>query len=191
VSTPRSSKPPLPPQLPRVGQSAGGSLDLSTIEELHDIEVDDAPPSVETPLTAAPRASIPASPHKDPNAPVVLVVDDDPTVRVMLIRALGLAYTVYAAEDGISALDVLSRIPAPACIVSDWMMPKMDGIELAKRVRAQPQLKWTPLIFLTAKNHPLDVVQGINAGARHYIAKPFKMKELMDKVAHVLATTKK
>jgi CheY-like chemotaxis protein len=137
---------------------------------------------------ALPRPSLPASAHEDASAPVVLVVDDDPTVRTMLVRALGLAYTVYAAEDGLTALDVLTRMPPPAVIISDWMMPKLDGIELAKRIRAQPALKSVPLIFLTAKNHPLDVVQGINAGARHYIAKPFKMKELLDKVAHVLTT---
>ena len=56
-------------------------------------------------------------------------------------------------------------------------------------VKATAALKWTPIIFLTAKNHPLDVVQGINVGARHYLAKPFKMKELLDKVALALAPT--
>ena len=86
---------------------------------------------------------------------------------------------------------MLARLAAPpACIVSDWMMPRVDGVELLKRVRTEKALKWTPLILLTAKNHPLDVVQGINAGARHYLAKPFKMKELLDKVAHVLSVKK-
>jgi CheY-like chemotaxis protein len=179
--------PPLP-----VAKPVTIDIDPSLLEEIYEFEVLDeepkaAPPPLPGPL---PRASIPASAHKDPSAPVVLVVDDDPSIRMMTVRALGLSYTVFAAEDGESALELLGRIPPPACIVSDWMMPRLDGLDFAKRVRADPRFKWTPIILLTAKNHPLDVVQGINAGARHYIAKPFKMKELLDKVAHVLATKK-
>ena len=119
-------------------------------------------------------------------ARVVLVVEDDASIRAMIVRALGLSYTVFEADDGQTALEILAQIPPPACIVSDWMMPRVDGVELAKRVRADKNLKWSPVVLLTAKNHPLDVVQGINAGARHYLAKPFKMKELLEKVASVL-----
>jgi CheY-like chemotaxis protein len=165
------------------------------IEEIEEFEVvDEGPvPSIHPPPPPPRRAAAapkPASVHKDANAPVVLVVEDDASIRSMIVRALGLTYTVFEAEDGFVALETLAQIPPPACVVSDWMMPRLDGLELAKRVRADKNLKWTPVVLLTAKNHPLDVVQGINAGARHYLAKPFKMKELLEKVASVLGNKK-
>ncbi|MGO8996530.1 MAG: response regulator [Polyangiaceae bacterium] len=166
---------------------------LEELEEIEEFEVLDAVPvpSVPSPPLTPSKARIPVSTHKDPGAPVVLVVEDDASIRAMTVRALGLSYTVFEAEDGQVALEILAQIPPPACIVSDWMMPRVDGLELAKRVRADKNLKWTPLVLLTAKSHPLEVVQGINAGARHYLAKPFKMKELLDKVASVLSGPKK
>jgi CheY-like chemotaxis protein len=205
VPDPRGSKvpPPLAPggDVPAELQGAvvttgAGSEEEATeltdadLEELASFEVPDepAPPSTATP--SVPEQVRPASTHKDPAAPVVLVVEDDASIRTMIVRALGLSYTVYEAEDGEVAVGILDQIAPPACIVTDWMMPRVDGLELAKKVRANKDLKWTPLILLTAKSHPLDVVQGINAGARHYLAKPFKMKELLDKVAHVLSTKK-
>ncbi len=168
---------------------------LEELEEIVEFEVVDEepsrsaaePPRMRAPVPVAPK---PISVHKDANAPVVLVVEDDASIRTMIVRALGLSYTVFEADDGLAALDVLAQIPPPACIVSDWMMPRLDGVELAKKVRADKNLKWTPVVLLTAKNHPLDVIQGINAGARHYLAKPFKMKELLEKVASVLASKK-
>jgi CheY-like chemotaxis protein len=189
------------------GAIVSGELDPEEIEEIAEFEVlDEAPaassagvdraarsadaPSPSRPAdpTAPPQ---PASTHKDAAAPVVLVVEDDASIRAMIVRALGLSCTVFEAEDGEAALALLARIPPPACVVSDWMMPRMDGLVFARHVRADKNLKRTPLILLTAKNHPLDIVQGINAGARHYLAKPFKMKELLDKVGSVLAPAKK
>ncbi len=129
--------------------------------------------------------------HKDPAAPILLVVEDDGAIRAMIVRALAVTYTVFEAEDGQAALDLLGRMPSPACIVSDWMMPRLDGLGLAKRIRADTTLlRWTPFIFLTAKNAPSDVIEGVNAGARHYLAKPFKMKELLDKVGEILGPRK-
>jgi CheY-like chemotaxis protein len=168
-------------------------LSEEELEEIEEFEVVDAEP-VPSIVPAAPRpatvAPKPISTHKDASAPVVLVVEDDDSIRTMIVRALGMSYTVFEANDGQTALEILALIPPPACIVSDWMMPRVDGMELAKKVRADKNLRWTPLLLLTAKNHPLDVVQGINAGARHYLAKPFKMKELLDKVGSVLGGKK-
>jgi DNA-binding response OmpR family regulator len=66
------------------------------------------------------------------------------------------------------------------------MMPRMDGLTLAKQLKEEPQTKRTPVIMLTAKNGARDVVAGINAGARSYITKPFKHDELIQKVKSVL-----
>jgi CheY-like chemotaxis protein len=157
------------------------------IEEIEELEVLDQEPAPSALPHRAPAVPEAASVHRDPAARVVLVVEDDASIRTMIVRALGMSYTVFEAEDGQAAIETLAQIPAPACIISDWMMPRVDGVALAKHVRADKQLKWTPVLLLTAKNHPLDVVQGINAGARHYLAKPFKMKELLEKVTSVLA----
>jgi CheY-like chemotaxis protein len=168
---------------------AGTPIAPETLEEIEEFEVvDEEPaPSVASAPRLAVAAPVPASVHRDPAARVVMVVEDDASIRSMIVRALGMSYTVFEADDGQTALDILAVIPPPACIISDWMMPRVDGVTLAKQVRADKNLKWTPLLLLTAKNHPLEVVQGINAGARHYLAKPFKMKELLDKVASVLS----
>jgi CheY-like chemotaxis protein len=118
----------------------------------------------------------------------VLVVDDDATIRKMVSRALGADYAVYEAVDGLSALEILPRIPEPAVIVCDIMMPQIDGVTLVRELRKQPLLKGVPVIFLTAKSSPKDFVAGINAGARHYLTKPFSVKDLLDKVASIVKT---
>jgi CheY-like chemotaxis protein len=177
---PRPPKPasertaPVPPEL------RGAVVAPSELEDLTDDAIEDVP---------APPDPIAKGPKSD--SLTVLVVEDDESIRSLVIRALGTQYRVYEATDGQQAVDILDAIPPPACIISDIMMPRLDGIGLAKKIKTTPALKGTPIIFLTAKNAPLDVVQGINAGARHYLAKPFKMKELLDKVASVVSNTAK
>jgi CheY-like chemotaxis protein len=164
----------------------------------------DSPPELEGAIVSshsrAAAEAKPAEPSSKPTfapvavgasgAPSVLVVEDDESIRSLVIRALATRYTVYEATDGQQAADFLDAMPPPACIVSDVMMPRMDGLTLVKKIKTTPSLRSTPVIFLTAKNHALDVVQGINAGARHYLSKPFKMKELLDKVAAILPDKK-
>lgn len=116
----------------------------------------------------------------------VLVVDDDDAVRTMVVRQLSESYTVYQAADAQSALTVLASIKPPSLIVCDWMMPGMNGVELIKHLKTHAEFKSVPVIFLTAKTSPLDVIEGINSGARHYITKPFQMKDLLEKVAKAI-----
>ncbi len=123
-------------------------------------------------------------------APVVMVVDDDADIRAMLVRALGVTYTVYEARDGEEARQILQIIPTPDALVCDIMMPRLDGIGLAKALRKEPSLARMPILFLTAKGSPLDVVSGINAGARHYVTKPFKIADVLAKVAAMTGTAK-
>jgi DNA-binding response OmpR family regulator len=117
------------------------------------------------------------------NAPVVAVIDDDPAIRAMLVKALGRTYTVYEASDGEEALALLGAIPAPDAIVCDVMMPRLDGLGLIKILRKDKSLRRIPVLLLTAKDRPLDVVSGINVGARHYVTKPFKIADVVAKVA--------
>jgi DNA-binding response OmpR family regulator len=124
-------------------------------------------------------------------APVLVVVDDDASIRAMLIHALGKTYTIYEAEDGAQAKEILDAIPTPDGIVCDVMMPKLDGVELAKLLRKDKTLQRVPILFLTAKGGAMDVVAGINAGARHYVTKPFKIADVLAKVASMTTRTKR
>ena len=121
------------------------------------------------------------SPSDD--APVLLVVDDDPAIRAMLLHTLGRTYTIYEAGDGQEAFEILEAIPTPDGIVCDVMMPRLDGVEFAKALRKDKTLQRVPILFLTAKDGAMDVIAGINAGARHYITKPFKIADVVAKVA--------
>jgi DNA-binding response OmpR family regulator len=122
-----------------------------------------------------------------PAAPVVVVVEDDESVRLMVVRLLGHRYTVYAAADGMAALELLTQTPVPDAIILDVMMPLLDGLSVGRAVRKDPRLKRVPIIYLTAKGGAMDVVAGINAGARHYITKPFTVANLLARVDAVVA----
>jgi CheY-like chemotaxis protein len=104
----------------------------------------------------------------------------------MLTRALSTVYEVEAFADGISAVRRLEHPPAPDLVISDVMMPGMDGFALAKRTKADPKLQNIPFMFLTARTAPQDVIHGIQSGARHYVTKPFKLDDLMKKVKKIL-----
>src|SRR5205085_6982776 len=103
----------------------------------------------------------------------------------------GLEYCVYEASDGQVALEMLTRMkPSPELLIMDVMMPRMDGLQLASKLKADVHLRGVPIIFLTGRDSPKDVVQGINMGARHYLTKPFKIQDLLAKVAKTLGIKK-
>ena len=116
----------------------------------------------------------------------ILVVDDDPEVLEMLARYLGRDYDVVLARDGSGALAAATREPYPHLILLDIMMPGIDGLGVAHRLRMTPELRHVPIIFVTAKDGPLDVIKGIRAGARSYITKPFKLEDLKARVDRAL-----
>jgi two-component system response regulator MprA len=106
----------------------------------------------------------------------VLVVDDEPSVRSALQRALALErYDVQLAEDGQQALDTLAEGVVDA-IVLDVMMPRVDGLEVCRRLRAAGDR--TPVLMLTARDAIDDRVDGLDAGADDYLVKPFALREL-------------
>jgi DNA-binding response OmpR family regulator len=116
----------------------------------------------------------------------ILVIDDDAEIRRLLARTLSENHTVWEARDALDALDVLQRNGAPDLIICDVMMPGMNGFELIKHIRTSNPKARTPVIFLTAKDQPLDVVAGINAGARSYVTKPFKLAALVARVDRIV-----
>ena len=106
----------------------------------------------------------------------MLVVDDEPSVRSALQRALALErYDVQLADDGQHALDILAEGVVDA-IVLDVMMPRIDGIEVCRRLRAAGDR--TPVLMLTARDAIDDRVEGLDAGADDYLVKPFALREL-------------
>lgn len=115
----------------------------------------------------------------------ILIAEDDEAIAKMLVKILGQRYLVDHAKDGEAAL-ALARQTTPNLFIFDVMMPKIDGFQVARRVREIPALRAVPIIFLTGKSRPADVVQGIQAGARHYLTKPFKTEELVSKVTKIL-----
>jgi CheY-like chemotaxis protein len=119
--------------------------------------------------------------------PRILVVEDDADLLHMIKTMLQTVGEVTLARDGQEALDLLQNGFRPDVIVTDLMMPRMDGLTLAKTLKTDPNVGGIPVVMLTAKSGPMDMITGINAGARHYVTKPFKAADLIDKVKKALA----
>jgi DNA-binding response OmpR family regulator len=118
--------------------------------------------------------------------PLVLAADDDPDIlELVSFRLERSGYTVIQAHDGEEALRLaLERKPDLA--VLDVMMPKLDGFELTRRLRAEEATSRMPIILLTARAQDTDVQQGFDAGADDYIRKPFSPQELRTRVQAIL-----
>ena len=113
----------------------------------------------------------------------VLVVDDDPHIRDLLTFALGKAgLATREAGDGEAALTSIA-VQAPDLVILDINMPRMDGIEVCRRIRAQGQL---PVLFLSSRDDEIDRILGIEMGADDYVVKPFSPREVVARVAAIL-----
>ncbi len=112
----------------------------------------------------------------------ILIVDDDITLRTALIRYLqNRGYSVQEATSGIEALSLFEQNP-PDVVVSDVMMPEMDGWEFCRRLRAMRSGQLVPFIFLSSRKEVDDRIQGHQIGADDYLIKPFDPKELVAKI---------
>jgi CheY-like chemotaxis protein len=118
--------------------------------------------------------------------PKILVVEDDADLLQMIKTMLQSVGEITLARDGQEALDILKSGFRPNVIVTDLMMPRVDGLSLAKTLKNDPNIGNIPVVMLTAKSGPMDMITGINAGARHYVTKPFKAADLVDKVKKAL-----
>jgi DNA-binding response OmpR family regulator len=112
----------------------------------------------------------------------LLVVEDDLIVRAMLAKRLRAAgYTVETAQDGRAGFDAAQELK-PDLILTDWMMPEMDGPALLKALRADPVLRRSYVIVLTSKDDSGDRVTGLDMGADDYLVKPWRDEELLARV---------
>ena len=112
-----------------------------------------------------------------PEKPSMLVVEDDDDMRQFIAANFSDVYQVYTAENGVEGLKQLASHTV-TLIVSDWMMPEMDGAEFCRRVRQNPQTSHVPFVMLTAKTDDGSKTESMNCGADAYIEKPFSMKYL-------------
>ncbi|MDZ4374929.1 MAG: response regulator transcription factor [Phenylobacterium sp.] len=115
--------------------------------------------------------------------PQVLVVDDDPHIRQLLVFALEKAgLTAREAEDGEAALAAVAQA-APDLVVLDINMPRLDGLEVCRRLRAQGDL---PILFLSSRDDEIDRILGIELGGDDYVVKPFSPREVVARVQAIL-----
>ena len=118
----------------------------------------------------------------------VLIVDDEPNIAIsvdFLMRREG--FEVLTAHDGEEGL-ALIRADRPDLVVLDVMMPKLDGFEVCKAVRADPALAGVRILMLTAKGRAAEITKGLALGADAYIPKPFSTRELVAKVKELLGS---
>lgn len=114
--------------------------------------------------------------------PQILVIDDDPTIRMTLQRFLkSQGYDAIVAKDGEEGLAKAKEL-RPSLIICDWMMPIIDGLEVCRQIKSNPELANIYLILLTAKDQEGDLVRGLEMGADDFLGKPPRINELRARV---------
>lgn len=124
----------------------------------------------------------------------ILVADDDRMIRRIVITKLsGLGYAVEEAEDGQEAFESLEKGTVPDLLITDQLMPRLDGLQLVRKIRASenPGVAALPVIMLTSKSQEQDVIEGLEVGMDDYVSKPFSPDELAARVRAVLWRTRR
>ncbi len=117
----------------------------------------------------------------DPNLTTILVVDDNADMRMHIKTLLGRHYRVVTAHNGAEALERMAQQP-PALVLSDIMMPVMDGLELLKAIKGNPRTAQVPVVLLSARAGEEARIEGFDIGADDYLVKPFSAKELLARI---------
>jgi CheY-like chemotaxis protein len=114
----------------------------------------------------------------------VLIAEDDRVSRTLLQATLSrLGHEVVTTENGAQAWEILQAGGGPRLAILDWMMPKLDGVEVCRKIREHDDLPYVYVILLTAKGQKKDVVAGLEAGADDYLVKPFDPQELSSRIS--------
>src|SRR5690606_23720681 len=122
--------------------------------------------------------------------PTLLIADDHPEILDFLSEDLSEHYEILQAENGKQALDIVLEKPVNL-IVSDVMMPEIDGYELCKIIKSNVEHSHIPIILLTAKNTLRSKIEGLEVGADAYIEKPFSPEYLQVQIANLLSNRTK
>lgn len=112
----------------------------------------------------------------------ILVIDDDPTIRILLKRAFSSSgYNVQLAEDGLEGIELAEKYQ-PALILCDWLMPKLSGLEVCQYVKKNPALTTTFFVLMTSRVAVEDRIKGLDVGADDFICKPIDLQELKARI---------
>ena len=123
------------------------------------------------------------------DTPSIIIVEDNQTLRRLLEYRVGKLYDVRTAEDGEQALQLIDD-GVPDLIISDIMMPKMDGYSVLGRLRRKEQFKLLPVIMLTAKGEASEIIKAQYLDATDYLIKPFELKSLLKTIERHLKIRK-
>ncbi len=156
---------------------AADTTDLSTFKKLTNLE-----PAVPTDLSTSKKLTK-LSPK---TSPLVLVAEDNPDVRAYIVEHLRETYQILEARDGQQALELATE-NIPDLLLTDLMMPGLNGTELTQKLKADPRTNHIPVVMLTAKSGRDDKIAGIETGAEAYLTKPFDGEELHATLANLLA----
>lgn len=165
------------------GNSPGGgavfTLRMPLTDKMKGV-VEDIPEEPSTPLGIPLSAALPAK-----NLPVLLIVEDDEDMREFLVREFSGEYEVIEAEDGEKARAML-RLNEVSIVISDWMMPRLSGVELCQWMRSQSALCHIPFIMLTARTDDESALRSVSSGADAHVRKPFSLAHLHALADHQL-----
>lgn len=118
---------------------------------------------------------------------LMLVVEDDEAIQELIVHSLeGAGYATICAGDGVAALEILRSRHVDGVLL-DVNMPRMDGFSLLERMRGTGDMRAIPVLMLTAQSAPEDIRRAIQLGAIDYIGKPFEQRQLLRRVARMLA----
>ena len=121
----------------------------------------------------------------------IVIAEDEPDIRDLIAFTLRFAgYEVITGSNGEEGYQ-LTKSERPDLVMLDVRMPKLTGYEACKRIKSEPELAATPVIFLSAKGQENEIEQGLAAGAEEYLLKPFAPDQLVDRVKAVLAKYQK
>jgi len=168
----------------------GGNVALESIEGQGSIF------TVTLPIRLAAPNSAPDLTTPDPTgvapaeAPLVLVIEDNPDLQQQVADSLGGLYRVMTASDGLQGME-MALANVPDLIVSDVMMPGLDGYDLTRRLKTDDRTSHIPLILLTARSAADSRLKGLQAGADDYLSKPFSLAELSLRLGNSLRTRQK
>ena len=118
---------------------------------------------------------------------VVMLVDPDASMRSRMRASLEPYYDVIEAKDGMEAVEMAGSMTAPAMIVSENVMPRVDGFTLAKVLRQNPVMKKVPIMFVSSRNSPQDVTQALVLGACQYVLKTTPVGDIVAKIRKIVA----
>ena len=127
--------------------------------------------------------------EEKPAASTILLVEDNEELLALMVRLLHGKYHVLKAANGTEALEILAKQEVDL-IVSDVMMPEMDGITLCRKIKQNININHIPIILLTAKSKAEDQIEGLEIGADAYIVKPFNTELLRTTISNLIAIGK-